>query len=65
MLDMFDCDRCGTAVWWMEPRQLLALVPPENRYEVRQIIRDYGGNDDCMAFVCPNCKWCGLSNDFD
>lgn len=62
---MLDCDKCGGAVMMLEPRDLLALVPSENRFEVRQLIRRYGGRRSCLAFVCPSCHRCGLTNDLE
>lgn len=57
---MLDCDACGTEIWTlMSPRDLLALVPEENRAEVRQSIRHMGPS--AVAFVCPTCERCGIT----
>lgn len=55
---MLECEDCGTTMWVLEPRDLLALVPTEDRFEVRQLIRRYGRG--CLAYVCPTCRSCGL-----
>lgn len=58
---MPTCDDCGAPVCLVEPRDLLALVEPEIRTEVRQAIRDFGPRS--FGKVCHDCgsvSLCGL-----
>lgn len=58
---MLECFDCGTLMCVLTPRDLLARVAPENRFEVRQLLRRYGRN--CIAYMCPTCRTCGLEPD--
>lgn len=50
---MPTCDDCGARVCLMSPRDLLAVVPSEIRFEVRQTIKTFGPR--AFAKVCHNC----------
>ena len=53
------CRDCGQLVPLIEPREILAVVDPVHRFEVRQALRQMRRGSG-LAWICSDCQTFGL-----